>query len=71
MKKWIGVVPTNCDLCKKSIQQVFVDGRTSDGRWAIMCPTCRLTDGPRVLGVGRGQKYVLNLGTKEWEKVSP
>lgn len=67
--KWLGVAPTKCDLCGGKLSQVFVDGRTGDGRWGIMCPGCRLQHGPKKLGPGLGQKYRLNLGSKEWEKV--
>lgn len=67
--KWLGTPPTACDLCGGKLSQVFVDGRTSDGRWGIMCPACRVQHGPRKLGPGCGQKYRLNLATKEWDKV--
>lgn len=55
--KWAGTPPTACDLCKRPIQRTFVDGRTSSGRWGIMCPACRVSEGLLVLGIGRGQKY--------------
>ena len=35
----------------------FVDGRTRNGQWGIMCPTCRIDEGRLTLGVGLGQKY--------------
>jgi hypothetical protein len=67
--QWLGTPPKTCDLCGGKLSQVFVDGRTHDGRWGIMCPSCRVQYGPKTLGTGRGQKYRLNLGTKAWDKV--
>lgn len=55
--KWCGEAPKRCDLCDRTIQRVFVDGRTSDGRWGIMCPICRIAEGREKLGIGLGQKY--------------
>lgn len=55
--KWLGNPPTHCDLCRARIQRTFVDGRTGDGRWGIMCPSCRVAYGPAKLGIGLGQKY--------------
>lgn len=55
--KWMGDPPKSCDICKRPIMRTFVDGRTSDGRWGIMCPTCRVAEGRVRLGVGLGQKY--------------
>ena len=69
-KKWMGKAPTHCDLCRGSIKQVFVYGRTLNGQWGIICPSCRFVYGPMKLGPGRGQKYVFNLGTKEWDTSS-
>lgn len=54
--KWFGSKPV-CGLCKRPIMHTFVDGRTRSGRWAIMCPGCRIDQGREVLGVGLGQKY--------------
>lgn len=61
--KWSGKLIKDCDICKKQIQYTFVDGRTSNGRWCIMCPTCRLDQGCIELGVGLGQKYERKAGT--------
>lgn len=55
--KWLGNPPKHCDICRATIQRTFVDGRTSDGRWGIMCPTCRIAEGRERLGIGLGQKY--------------
>jgi hypothetical protein len=56
-KRWIGKPPEGCDICGAELKRCFVDGRTSDGRWGIMCPTCRITEGCEQLGTGLGQKY--------------
>lgn len=53
---WIGDAPTKCDICKKPITTVFVDGRTSRGPWACMCVACHATHGTG-LGTGQGQQY--------------
>lgn len=55
--KWLGDPPKQCDICRRPIMRTFVDGRTSDGRWGIMCPTCRVDEGRMQLGTGLGQKY--------------
>ena len=57
MQTWKGKPPTECDICHRTLMRTFVDGKTTMGPWAIMCPTCRLACGPGRLGVGRGQKY--------------
>lgn len=56
-KRWMGTPPDACDLCGQTITRCFVDGRTSDGRWGIMCPSCRVAEGRIALGAGLGQKY--------------
>lgn len=30
-KKWLGPVPTHCDVCSTQINNVFIDGRTVYG----------------------------------------
>ena len=57
-KKWKGTWPAKCDFCHGELTKVdwFVDGRTKQGPWALMCPVCHLMDGVG-LGTGRGQKY--------------
>ena len=56
MKKWLGPIPTKCDICEGKISSAFVDGRTTHGPWAIMCPECHRVHG-NGLGTGRGQRY--------------
>lgn len=63
VSKWAGKPVLNCDICKLQIQRCFVDGRTSNGQWGIMCPTCRIEEGRMVLGTGLGQKYERKAGT--------
>lgn len=57
-KKWMGMVPANCDLCHVPLSDKFVDGATRFGPWAIMCPGCH-RDQALGLGTGRGQMYDL------------
>lgn len=48
-----------CDMCHKPIKGVvpfFVDGKTTYGPWAIMCPECYKKYGVNI-GYGVGQKY--------------
>ena len=55
IKKWLGTKPV-CDFCKTDITDKFVDGRTWEGPWAIMCPKCFTQHGVG-LGIGKGQGY--------------
>ena len=48
--------PTKCDICQGNIADMFVDGATTAGPWANMCPKCYGFYG-RGLGTGKGQKY--------------
>lgn len=66
--KWAGKPIEKCDLCENTLMQVFVDGRTANGQWAIMCPTCRIEEGCMNLGPGLGQKYERTQATA-WEWV--
>lgn len=56
-KRWMSKIPENCDLCKASLKDGFVDGRI-EGRssWAIMCLSCLKAFGAG-LGTGFGQQY--------------
>ena len=54
---WRGTAPEACDICRRPLKAVFVDGRTTSGQWGIMCPSCRVDVGPLELGTGRGQKF--------------
>ena len=53
---WCGDKPDVCQLCPTKIEDVFVDGKTKAGPWAIMCPFCALAHGVG-LGIGKGQLY--------------
>ena len=65
-KIWAAPI-SNCQICHSSLSffKYFIDGRTNQGVWAIMCPRCHSMVG-RGLGVGRGQKY----STETREKVA-
>lgn len=56
VKKWNGAVPKICTGCGDSLKDIFIDGKTIFGPWAIMCENCHTTHGAG-LGLGRGQKY--------------
>lgn len=62
-RQWFGSPIVDCQLCHRKIENTFVDGKTKDGRWAIMCPSCHALQGG-LLGEGLGQEY-----RKVWEKV--
>lgn len=64
MKTWQGTNPTNCDICACKITNVFIDGKTSFGPWAIMCMNCHSGK----FGLGIAQKYVHNAVLNVWEK---
>ena len=57
-RKWLGTWPASCDICEAKLEKedYFVDGATTFGPWALMCPACHRTHG-RGLGTGKGQKY--------------
>lgn len=56
VKKWNSSPPKECNICREKIIDIFVDGKTVTGPWAIMCTLCFATWGVG-LGTGRGQKY--------------
>lgn len=57
-KYWMGPPPQKCDTCPKPITEQFVDGKTSMGPWANMCPACfKRGPGLNRLGLGVGQQY--------------
>jgi hypothetical protein len=56
-KKWAGLPPGLCDICGEPILDVFIDGKTVQGAWAIMCVPCHGRFGLG-LGTGKGQKYL-------------
>lgn len=55
-KRWLGELPTKCDICKGELTNGFVDGKTIWGPWAIMCFGCYWEKGVG-LGLGKGQHY--------------
>jgi hypothetical protein len=60
--------PDFCDICKREIVYVFIDGKTIHGPWANMCLRCYELIGVG-LGTGKGQKYQLHGDGKTWTKV--
>ena len=54
--KWIGQLPTKCDLCKEPLSDGFYGGKTIFGPWAVMCPLCHRDAGVGI-GIGKGQRY--------------
>jgi len=67
MKIWQGTPPKECDVCQRDLNDVFVDGNTQTGLWAILCPNChsRISIG---IGTGRGQRY--QCQNNAWVKVA-
>ena len=57
MRKKIWMGSTKCDICGEELTKTLIDGRTSNGSWAVMCPKCHKVHGVG-LGTGKGQKYV-------------
>ena len=57
-KKWFGSPKTTCDFCHNEVRDSvsFVDGKTTRGPWAIMCPSCFRRNGLGI-GPGLGQQY--------------
>lgn len=55
-KPWIGTPRIACDICHATDLDCFVDGATTQGPWAIMCPSCHKTHG-KGTGPGLGQRY--------------
>jgi len=53
---WIGTVPERDDFGNK-LGDVFIDGSTIMGPWAIMTPETWARVGRGQLGTGIGQKY--------------
>ena len=58
IKRWFGTWPAKCDVCKIQLHTVshFIDGRTQNGNWALMCPFCHILVGVGI-GPGKGQNY--------------
>jgi hypothetical protein len=67
-KYWVGTPETVCNICDRPIDRVFIDGRTRQGPWAIMCPGCAANVGTG-LGPARGQRYE-QQGDGRWLKTA-
>ena len=56
---WKSQTPTKCQICRKKISALFVDGRINRPgfrTWATMCVTCHGSIGSG-LGTGCGQMF--------------
>ena len=53
--KWYGILPKSCDICKRPLKKIFIDGRTKMGPWAIMCNNCF-----KEHGVGLGIEFLFH-----------
>lgn len=71
VKKWLSPI-NGCEICSANLKnlQFFVDGKTSNGYWAVMCPKCFMTIGVG-LGIGRGQAYDVLTREKLFEPNVP
>jgi hypothetical protein len=66
---WRSAVPSECQVTPGlTVTDVFVDGATRSGPWALMHPDTHAVYG-RGLGVGRGQKYERQSDGK-WLKIA-
>jgi len=63
-RKWIWELPVTCDNCKTTLERVFVDTYTKDGKWMNLCLDCHAIMGTGY-GPGRGQRYNINTRMKE------
>jgi len=55
--------PRDCQLCNEPLESTFVDGLTTVGVWAIMCPKCHSHYG-KGFGTGRGSLHSTATGAK-------
>ena len=57
-KKWLSPKPLACQTCGIVFKtgDIFIDGRTSMGPWALMCRQCHLDIGTGI-GTGNAQQY--------------
>lgn len=62
-RKWTGSEPTRCDICGLDFIGTFIDGKTLQGPWGLLCTNCHRQHGVG-LGVGRGQEYDLETKIK-------
>lgn len=65
---WGGPVPRHDDY-GNPISLEFIDGRTRQGRWAMMSPESWRLFGCGSLGSGSGQQYRMVAGGR-WKKVA-
>jgi len=53
---WTGSEPSSCQICGRSLNFYFIDGKVKEESWAYMCCACHKEVGVG-LGIGRGQAY--------------
>jgi hypothetical protein len=67
MKYWSGHIGERDDF-GMPIEDIFIDGKTAMGPWAIMSPSAWRQHGVGQLGTGLGQKYQRQTDGR-WGKV--
>lgn len=65
-KGWVGKVPVKDDFGQE-VKDVFIDGKTIHGPWAIMTEESFINHGIG-LGTGKGQMY--SKSESKWVKVA-
>lgn len=67
-KYWMGDIPEKDDF-GRPIEDCFYDGKTRNGKWAIMNPESYIEYGIG-LGTGQGQQYMKKEGEIRFVKVN-
>jgi len=55
---------TTCDFCHKPLSGILFNGKTINGLWAVMCPTCHSFYGYSKFGNNFGEMYKENSERK-------
>lgn len=66
-KYWTGHIGERDDF-EQPIKDIFVDGKTKQGQWAIMSPASWRMYGVGTYGTGFGQRYAKTASGK-WLKI--
>jgi len=61
--------PLECDFCHCINEKQYVDGKTKQGPWAIMCMTHHKRYGVGI-GPGMGQHYEFNAADGKYHKIA-
>lgn len=66
---WLSPVGS-CPFCERDLIKLshFIDGRTTNGPWTLMCKPCHTTHGTG-FGDGNGQLYKFNTEDETYYKV--